>query len=77
MNRSLNARLRNLEARRSPRPLHVIWSSTSDPEEWQCNRAELIASGKADPGDEFLCFGWRPPPSNDMIQISSVRGGVG
>jgi hypothetical protein len=59
MNRSLDARLRNLEAEHSARPLHVIWSNTSNREEWARKRAELIASGKADPGDDFLCVGWR------------------
>jgi hypothetical protein len=61
MNRSFDARLRNLEAEHSARPLHIIWSITSDREEWQRKRAELIASGRADPGDKFLCIGWRRP----------------
>ena len=59
MKRSLDARLRNLEADCAARPLHIVWSNTSDRAEWQRKRAELIASGKADPGDDFLCVGWR------------------
>jgi hypothetical protein len=38
MNRSLDARLRNLEAEHSARPLHIIWSNTSD-------RAERVRTG--------------------------------
>jgi hypothetical protein len=58
MNRSLDARVRNLEAEHSARPLHIIWSNTSDRAEWKRKRAELIASGKADPGDDFMYVRW-------------------
>jgi hypothetical protein len=63
MKRSLDARLRNLEAEHFARPLHIIWSNTSDRADWNRKRAELIASGKADAGDDFLCVGWRPATS--------------
>jgi hypothetical protein len=68
MNRSLDARLRNLEAEHSARPLHIIWSNTSDRAEWKRKRAELIASGKADPGDDFMLVGWCQPerPQNGL-----------
>jgi hypothetical protein len=49
MNRSLDARLRNLETEHSARPLRIIWCNTPDREERARKRAELIASGKADP----------------------------
>jgi hypothetical protein len=62
MNRSLDARLRNLEAEHFARPLHIIWSITSDREEWARKRAELIASGKAMAEDKFLHIGWRRTP---------------
>jgi hypothetical protein len=46
MNRSLDARLRNLEADCSARPLHIVWSNTSDRDEWARKRGELIASAR-------------------------------
>jgi hypothetical protein len=68
MNRSLDARLRNLEAECAARPLHIIWSNMSDRAEWEGKRAELIASGKGDAGDEFMLVGWRQPerPQNGL-----------
>jgi hypothetical protein len=47
MNRSLDARLRNLETAHSARPLRIIWCNTPDREERARKRSELIASGKA------------------------------
>jgi hypothetical protein len=34
MNRSIQARLSNLEAMQSVRPLRIVWSDISDPGEW-------------------------------------------
>jgi hypothetical protein len=52
MNRSLDARLRGLEAKATARPVHIIWSDTSDRTEWDRKKADLIASGKASDGDK-------------------------
>jgi hypothetical protein len=62
MNRSLDARLRNLETEHSARPLRIIWCNTPDREERARKRAELIASGKADPGDDFMYVRWGGRP---------------
>jgi hypothetical protein len=61
--RSLDARLRGLEAKGTARPVHIIWSDTSDRAEWERKKADLIASGKASDGDKFLLVGWRNPGS--------------
>jgi hypothetical protein len=60
MNRSLDARLRGLEAKATARPVHIIWSDTSDRTEWDRKKADLIASAKASDGDKFLLVGWQP-----------------
>jgi hypothetical protein len=62
MMRAIDQRLRKLEAEKSAeRPLHIVWSNTSDPAEWGRLIAEMIASGRAKGSDEFLRIGWMPP----------------
>jgi hypothetical protein len=66
MNRSIQTRLSKLEAMQSARPLRIVWSDTSDPEEWARKQADLIASGTAQAGDDFILIGWarRVPPAS-------------
>ena len=68
-------RLRKLEAKRpsglcalsdeegTARPVHIIWSDTSDRTEWDRKKADLIASARASDRDKFLLVGWRNPGS--------------
>jgi hypothetical protein len=59
MTRRTDQRLRKLEAEtRGPRPVRIVWSNTSDPAEWDRRIAEMIASGRASPSDEFMRIGW-------------------
>ena len=58
----IRTRLRKLEAETCPRrPLRIVWSTTSDKDEWDRKTAEMIARGEASPSDEFLRIGWLPP----------------
>jgi hypothetical protein len=50
-----------------PTALHIVWSNTSDRAEWQRKRAELIASGKADPGDDFMYVRWRGRTNKPLL----------
>jgi hypothetical protein len=61
MTRSIEQRLRTLEADARIRPVRIVWSNTSDPVEWERQIAEMIARGKASPGDEFMRVGWLRP----------------
>jgi hypothetical protein len=48
MNRSLDARLRNLETEHSARPLRIIWCNTPDREERaQAGRADRERQGRS------------------------------
>jgi len=69
--RSLDARLRGLEAKGTARPVHIIWSETSDRAEWERKKADLIASAKASDRDNFLLVGWRNPgrPQNGLASV--------
>jgi hypothetical protein len=67
----ITTRLRKLEAATCPRrPLRIVWSRTSDPAEWDRRIAEMIASGEAEAGDEFMRIGWIPP-AQPPIKASS------
>jgi hypothetical protein len=59
MNRAIETRLRKLEANAPGRPVRCVWSTTSDPAEWDRKIAALITSGQANADDEFLCLGWQ------------------
>ena len=51
----ITTRLRRLEAATSgPRQVRIVWSNTSDEREWDQQIAEMIASGRAQPTDEFM-----------------------
>jgi len=68
MNRSLDSRLRGLEAKETVRRVHIIWSDTSDRAEWERKKADLLARGQAEDRDKFLLVGWREPerPQNGL-----------
>jgi hypothetical protein len=61
MNRGTDARLRKLEVANGPPRVRMVWSNSSDADEWDRRIADMIASGKARPEDEFLRIGWLPP----------------
>ena len=81
MNRSLDARLRALEAKGTARPVHIIWSDTSDRTEWDRKKADLIASAKASDRDKFLLVGWQPRTPAERASMSqdghAAAGGGG
>jgi hypothetical protein len=56
MNRAIETRLRKLEANAPGRPVRCVWSTTSDPAEWDRKIAALITSGQANADDEFLTW---------------------
>ena len=58
MNRVTETRLRKLEANAPVKRLQIVFSATSDPAEWDRAIADLIASGRAEPDDDFLRIGW-------------------
>ena len=57
MTRMLHARLRKLEATRSPAPGIVpIWAWGKTDEQVEAEKAELVRSGRASPSDHFMVF---------------------
>ena len=58
MNRAIETRLRKLEASVPAKRVPYVFSMTSDPAEWEREIAALIASGMAEPTDEFVQIGW-------------------
>jgi hypothetical protein len=66
MTRAIEQRLRKLEVATSgPPKLWIVWSNTSDPAEWDERIAEMLASGRASPSDEFMRIGWVYPELSD------------
>ena len=64
MTRAIETRLAKLEAAAPPRTLRIVWSDSSDLEEWDRTIAELIANGTAKQSDDFLRIGWTPATSS-------------
>jgi hypothetical protein len=59
MIRGIEQRLRKLEAANDgPQRLHLVFSATSDPADWDSQIADMISSGQASPDDEFMRIGW-------------------
>jgi hypothetical protein len=66
MSRTLTARLRKLEATRTPAARSVIlWGWGKTEEEIEAEKAELVRLGRASTSDHFMVFTWM---SNEMAQ---------
>jgi hypothetical protein len=71
----ITTRLRRLEAAMSgPRQVRIVWSNTSDPAEWDRQIAEMIASGRASPSDEFMRVGWLLPAQVPPTKRPAIEG---
>ena len=66
MSRTLTARLRKLEATRTPAARVVtLWGWGKTEEEIEAEKAELVHLGRASASDHFTVFTWM---SNEMAQ---------
>ena len=66
MSRFLHRRLVGAEKILAPAPLQprlqFVWQDADDtPETIQAKIRDLVASGHAAEGDQFVTFGWKPP----------------
>ena len=72
MSRTLTARLRKLEATRTPAARVVtLWGWGKTEEEIEAEKAELVHLGRASASDHFMVFTWM---SNEMGQGPMVGG---
>ena len=60
MNRTVESRLRKLEANAPAKRVRYVFSMTSDPMEREREIAALIERGEASPADQCVRVGWGP-----------------
>jgi hypothetical protein len=61
MNRTVEARLRRLEASAPAKRVRLVFSTTSNEAEWDREIAVMITSGWASKDDQFVGIGWMVP----------------